>query len=150
MHNEDLSPLRFCILIYLVRTITTATHRALGARGADDRSSPIGVICDGGRGRVLLSDSDSERASGGAAALLLAGVGRLASSGCVERCRGMLTLALRAFRVSGARRARVPNRWLEPLAWFQPGTFAGSTQLFLAPTIGRDHPVRRSAVQASP
>jgi hypothetical protein len=37
------------------RGIALATHRASGVAGADDCSSPIGVICDDGRGRALLS-----------------------------------------------------------------------------------------------
>ena len=41
-----------------------ATHRALGAPGADDRSSPTGVTCDDER--VLLSATGSATAVGGA------------------------------------------------------------------------------------
>ena len=45
-----------------------------------------------------LSDTGSESAGGGAAASLLAGFGRVASTGRIELPRGVLAVALRAFR----------------------------------------------------
>jgi hypothetical protein len=56
--------------------------------------------------QMLLSDTGSETAGGGAAALLLAGFDRLASAGRIEPLRGVLAVALRASRAKGGRRQR--------------------------------------------
>ena len=56
-------------------------------------------------GCVLLSDTGSESAGGGAAASLLAGYGRVASSGRIELPRGALAVALGAFRAKDGSRA---------------------------------------------
>ena len=83
-----------------------ATHRALGVPGADDRSSPIGVVCDGGRGRALLSDTGGATAGGATAALVLATIGAGLAPDDAEIGRGALAGASRAIR---AFRGRTPT-----------------------------------------
>jgi hypothetical protein len=61
-------------------------------------STTNGVACAISRRWVVLSDTGSESAGGGAAASLLAGFGRVASTGRIELPRGVLAVALRAFR----------------------------------------------------
>ena len=69
----------------------------------------------------MLSDTGSETSGGGAAALLLAGFGRVASAGHVRSPRGVLAVALRASRAVQGR----CKGWVETRFAGEAGAVAG-------------------------